>query len=87
MFSTVAKIFRSSDDHLNCNIVLLLQSYHTLLQSFFFKCSFESRVAHDDHAHACVRVERKTVIFRALTSELKTEIFSFISEISPNLND
>ena len=27
------------------------------ITKLFFKCSFVSRVAHDDHAHACVRVQ------------------------------
>ena len=73
MFSTVAQILQSSDDHLYCNIVRLLQSYHTLLQAFLIiylcVCVFLTRIA-------------ERLIFRALTNEIKNKIFSFISEIS-----
>ena len=64
---------QSSDDHLYCNIVRLLQSYHTLLQAFLIiylcVCVFLTRIA-------------ERLIFRALTNEIKNKIFSFISEIS-----
>ena len=84
MFSTVAQIFQSSDDHLYCNIVLLLQSYHTLLQAFLIIYLWFARCSRWPHTRVCVFLSRiaERLIFRALTNEIKNKIFSFISEIS-----